>query len=216
MVWRRIWVALALALTLLALLVSLAFASITVPSTAYFGLPDSGTYISFSSETTLSSAYRESNFWYLDGYGFQVENGNMTITDFFKSNEHILKFTVTGETGTTSTSRFYTAGKGQPNDVLGAETWSYNSATGIVTVTVYHASTQEIQVWFTTQPPGGGGGITPTPTPDGGIPTPEPGGPSPEVPVEEPDYTLFYVVLFVGALIVLALSNQTKARRRRR
>ena len=123
---------------------------ITVPTNAYFGLPIYGTYINFNTETTFDNVYRENSYWYFDGYGFQVQNANMTITKFFTDNE--LKFMVSAPSGT-SAAKVYCAEKGKPTTVSGVSSWNYSEVTRIVTITVAHSSEQEIIIkWLRVGP----------------------------------------------------------------
>jgi len=112
-----------------------------------FTLPTYTTTIGFNTDRIFTSIYRMNNYWYFNGYGFQVQNANMTINTFFDNEQ--LSFTLTGETGNTSTTNIYTHGTGRPTNVYGSTSWSYNSATDILTITVLHSSTQEITVLWT-------------------------------------------------------------------
>ena len=117
---------------------TIVFKTITLGSNVYFGLPACKTYINFATPQILRSAYREDNFWYFNGYGFQVQNANITITNFFVNNE--LNFTVQAPVGTLSTIIIYIKDKGQPETVIGASDWSYDDATKILIITATHTS----------------------------------------------------------------------------
>ena len=111
--------------------------TITVPTTVHFGLTTYGTYINFNTAKTFNNVYRENNYWYFDGYGFQVQNANMSISNFFTGNK--LVFTVSAPSGT-STTEIYCGDRSKPGRVTGAKSWSYNKNTKICTVTVQHSS----------------------------------------------------------------------------
>jgi len=116
--------------------------TITVPTNFHFGIPTYGTYINFSIEKTFDNVYRENDYWYFDGYGFQVQNANMTITDYF-TNPCILKLTLNAPSGTTSTTQVYVGSKGVPRDFWienGTLSWNYNALTMILTLEAAHLS----------------------------------------------------------------------------
>ena len=72
-----------LALTILTFLVTNAYAhTITVPTNAYFGFGN-GYYIHFNPATTLSTAYRQNNYWYFNGHELSIQNTNLTVNTFF-------------------------------------------------------------------------------------------------------------------------------------
>ena len=120
---------------------------ITVPTNVHFGLPAYGTYISFASQQTFGTIYRENNYWYFNDYGLSVENANMTVNKYFESDE--LEFTVSAPTGTTSTTKVYCGSKGKPKRVDGATSWSYDNDTKICTITVTHSGMKKITVIWT-------------------------------------------------------------------
>jgi len=114
--------------------------TITVPTNFYFGIPRYGTYINFNTEKTFDNVYRENDYWYFDGYGFQVQNANMTITDYF-TNPYILKLTVNAPSGTASTTKVYVGDKGVPKEVWienGTLAWSYDASTTTLTLEATH------------------------------------------------------------------------------
>jgi len=114
--------------------------TITVPADFYFGIPTYRTYINFSTEKTFDNVYRENDYWYFDGYGFQVQNANVTITDYF-TNPCILKLTVNAPSETTSISKVNVGDKGGPRDVWienGTLAWSYNALTKTLTLEATH------------------------------------------------------------------------------
>jgi len=125
-------------------LTSHAYATITVPTNVYFGLPNYHTYINFDTSETFTTIQRENNYWRFNNYKFQVQNGNLTITKFFTDNQLI--FNVTAPSATTTTTRIYCGNQGKPATVTGATSWSYNDLTNILTVNILHSSPQQIIV----------------------------------------------------------------------
>lgn len=138
-----------LALTILALFInSVSAHTITVPTNTYFGLPEYLTYISFNPATTLNTAYRQNNYWYFNGYGFQTQNANMTITNFFQSNK--LKFTLKASTGT-STTKIYLPARA-PSTVTAISgtitSWNFNDTTSLLTIVAEHSSDVIVEATF--------------------------------------------------------------------
>lgn len=120
-----------------------------------FGLPTYHTYINFSSTQTFSSVSRTGDYLYFNGYGFRVQNGNLTITRFFEGtlSSRILQYTAYAPSSTTSTHNIYGgATLGEPIAVTGATSWSYNPTTYIITVTVLHSSPAVIEITWPTSP----------------------------------------------------------------
>jgi len=132
---------------LLLALTSTALATATTSSTCYFGNPALGTYINFENTQTLTTAYRQGDYWFFDSYRFQVQNANLTINKYFQNLQLI--FTVSAGSGVDSTTHIYIPGKSSPNNVTGATTWSFDWATSILTVNVHHASSQQIVASWT-------------------------------------------------------------------
>lgn len=126
-------------------------ASVFVPDTAYFGIPEYSTYINFNSQQTFGAVYREDSYWYFNDYGFQVQNANITISSFFENN-HLI-FTVSAPSGT-STSKVYVDNLGHPTSIKGATSYHYDSETKILTLTVSHSSNVEIDVSWSSSIPG--------------------------------------------------------------
>lgn len=124
--------------------------TIIVEPNVYFGLPQYGTYISFSTQQAFDLVYRELGYWYFDGYGFQVQNANITITNFGFAN-NILAYNLTG-TGTSS-SKIYVKEKGSPASVTGATFWNYDSPTKLLTVTATGSVTITVSWLYDTTPP---------------------------------------------------------------
>ena len=140
---------------------------ILFPTHTYFGLPAYGTYITFNTQKTFSNSCRENNYWYFDGYGFQVQAANITITDYFQTATNILKFSITAPSETTSTTKIYVSNKGQPSTIIGATSSSYDIPTKILTMHVSHHSTANIELqWGITPPP-----PPPPPTPPTEMPS---------------------------------------------
>jgi hypothetical protein len=141
------------------------FASWTIPTNTYFPLNAYGTYINFSSEQTFTNApYIENDYWYFDGYAFQVQNANLTITDFFTTNTNKLDFTISASSGT-STTKIYIYNKGDPEHLrfnsveYGYGThWSFDDSNLIVTITWAHSGNVNVEMIWDSSGGGGGGG----------------------------------------------------------
>jgi hypothetical protein len=125
------------------LLLTQTSASIIVPSTTYFGLPTYGTYINFQSEQTFDDIYRANDYWFFDGFGFQVQGANMTITSFFQN--YVLTFTLNAPSGV-STTKIDTHDYGEPSSVSGTTNWTYSQ--GILTIQANHSSIVTITISF--------------------------------------------------------------------
>jgi len=117
---------------------------VTVSTNVYFGLPIYATYINFNSESTFTWVYREDSYWYFDDFGFQVENANLTVTDFFEANADTLTFDVVANSGVNSITKVYCGGKGEPVSVSGATSYAFNNATNVLMANVTHQSNQQI------------------------------------------------------------------------
>ena len=195
-----------LALTILFLFVSNVYAhTVAVPTTAYFGFGNN-CYIKFASTQSFGTVYRENSYWYFGVYGFQIQNGNMTINTYFVNGELELK--VTPETGKTSTTKVYVADKGQPTIATGADSCSYNDTTKIVTITNSGGAIVTL-AWNPSayNPPPSGG---PPPAP----PPPPPATPPPIL--EAPKYVINfeYLGIFLFAVgSILLISMVAKARK---
>lgn len=57
-----------------------------------------------------------------------------------------LSFTVLGSTGNTSTTTIYSAGRGAPGEVTGVASYSYDSGSDVLTVTVTHSSDEVVVI----------------------------------------------------------------------
>lgn len=115
--------------------------TITVPTNTYFGF-GTGSYINFNTQQTFDTIKRENNLWYFDGYGFQVQNANATITNWFTNNK--LTFTVDAPSETTSVTKVYVGDKGEPAKVDGATSWNYDSSSRICIINVEHSSSKTV------------------------------------------------------------------------
>lgn len=122
---------------------------ITISPKVHFGLPPYATYINFSTQQTLTNLTlnNASWFWYFEEYGFQIQNANATITNFFIDNQ--LTLNVYAPTGNTSTTKIYCADKGEPISVKGATSWNYDSGTKILTANISHSSWGQLEIEWT-------------------------------------------------------------------
>ena len=165
-----------------------AYATVTVPATAYFGY-GTGAYTNFQSQQTFTSVYRESDMWYFNDYGLNVENANLTVTKYFDNEE--LDFTVDAGAGETSTSKIYCANLGEPYKLEGVRDWEYDGSTRIVTVHVDHQSSEDVKIYW--------GATASSPDAD------TTGGGTPEPP-SKPSFwsTQLLTLVFVIIIIVVA------------
>ena len=192
-----------LTLTILFLFISNVYAhTITVPRTTYFGFCNN-CYIKFASTQSFDTVYRESNYWYFGEYGFQIQNGNMSINTFFVRDE--LELEVTAETGKTSTTKVYVASKGEPTIVTGPDSWSYNDTTKIVTLTESDAAIITL-AWTPISPPGTPSYVPPPPAEQ---PPPTPPIELPKVPGAEFTYGIIVLVGVVAVATVVAIAGRT-------
>lgn len=203
-----------LALTILFLLVNSVYAhDISVPTNCYFGCTDYGTYISFNPAKTFDTTYRESNVWWFDGWGFQVSNGNVTVTDFFSSNPDKFYLTVSAPSGITSTSKLYLEKKGTPQTVeingqifQKGDKWTWDEATKILTITWVHASDANIVVNWVIQSQAGWNPWTPPVEPPPYIPPVE----LPKVPGAEFNYGIVILVGVVAVAVFVGVAGRSK------
>lgn len=117
--------------------------NISVPTNVYFGLPAYGTYINFSTQQTFGDIYRESNYWYYDTTGFQTQDANMTIT---RLEDQRITFTLEHTGPYISTTKVYVGSRGAPTTVDGANSWSYDTTTYILTISAVHFSEANINI----------------------------------------------------------------------
>jgi len=119
-----------------------------VPTNNYFGF-GTGSYVNFNKDMTFDSTktYLDNGFRYFDGYGFQAQNANITITNFFSDGK--LAFTVSASSGITSTTKIYCGYKGKPLEINPASAnGGYDDASKIQTITWLHSSAQPIElIW---------------------------------------------------------------------
>jgi len=59
-----------------------------------------------------------------------------------------LKLIIIGDNETTSTTKIYCGDKGEPLNVEGATSWSYDNATNILTIIIAHYSVQNVEVYW--------------------------------------------------------------------
>jgi len=124
--------------------------NITVPTNAYFGF-GTDCYIKFDTQQTFDAVKRKGTYWYFNDYGFQVQNANMTITNFFTNNK--LVFVTDAPSGITSTTRIYVGNKGKPYQIVvdGKQyPIRYDAATRILTIQISHSSPSKVVVNWST------------------------------------------------------------------
>ena len=132
------------------LFIGLVNATATVPSTTYFGFND--VYLNFGSTQVLSSnPYRVSNTWYFNGYAVNLEGANATLTSYYSNNLLIVALSSTA--GNNSAFTIDTGTHGAPVSVEGASSWSYDSASGVLTVLRFHvlAGAYTVRITFVAQ-----------------------------------------------------------------
>lgn len=66
---------------------------VVASTNAYFTIPTYSTQISFDSEQTFDTVYREATYWYFDNYKFSIEDADATITTLFT--DDLLEYTTT-------------------------------------------------------------------------------------------------------------------------
>ncbi|GEM_PF-3749807 len=202
---------------------SLAYATVTVPPTWHGGKnPPDNCYISFSTTHTFNQVYRdENNFWFFDGYGFYVTNANATITDFFESDQNILRIRLsTSSSQAIAELGIKPANKGMPRFIIINQTtyttpltskpefdnftencWYYDSSLNLIYIKAELHSAVTITVgWTVVYPPYVSPQPKPTPTP-----TPEP---TIQKPANE---TIIIIVSILAILIILILSRKRKS-----
>jgi hypothetical protein len=159
--------------------------TITVPPTNIFGLPLYNTRIGFSSVQSFDTVYRTADnnasfpsWLFIDGYGLQTVNLNITITRFFTGK--ILEYTITGTSG--GVLSIYNPLDADPYAVVGESSYSYNPTSHILTINLPNVGAASVD-WNTPTSGGGGGGSTPAPsstpipsTPPGSTPPSNDGG----------------------------------------
>ena len=154
MKWKSLLVLTSTILLSIFLLTPSALANdVTVPTTLHFGIPEYSGYISFDEAQTFDEVKRESSYWYFDDYGFQMRNGNMTVTNLFAEHDE-LEFRVSAASGVTSTSKVVVGtAKGKPHKVFIDNIehnegiyWTYDGPSNTLIITWTHASPAVVKV----------------------------------------------------------------------
>jgi len=204
-------------------LIFVATATVTIPPTWHGGkMPPDNCYISFSTTHTFNKVYRDlNNFWFFDNYGFYVANANATITDFFDSDQNILKVAVKGSPNTFAELKIIPYKKGMPRFIMLNQTvystpstsiqtflnthsdcWYYDPSNNIIYVKAQLHSTIVVTIsWKSPYPPY----VTPQPQPQPApAPTPQPAA---LLPLE-----CFLILLLVSttAIIIIAKTRKKK------
>jgi len=135
----------------LSVTVTVASATITVSPNVHFGFCNNN-YICFSTQQTFSAIYRTNNFWYFGSYGFNIENGNLTVT---KIEESELILNLSAPTGFTSTTKLVLPSKPSTVIINGYEkaegqNWTWNSNNNTLTLTYTHQSSAIIRILWKT------------------------------------------------------------------
>lgn len=135
----------------LTLLVTKAYGgTVTVPTTCRFGY-GTDAYFNFNTNQTFNTVYRENDYWHFDDYGFQVQNGNMTITDFFVY-KNKLNYTITALNDTASTVKIYISGYTCKavflNGTRQTENVNWTCASNITTINATHYSATSDTICF--------------------------------------------------------------------
>jgi len=106
----------------------------------YFGLSD-------IHEPTVSSNYfleHEKQSWprfaNLSSYDFLSYSNGYIACQHWESSMQRLSLSIQGELGESSTTQFYTYDRGEPLNVSGASSWSYNVSTKILTLNLEHST----------------------------------------------------------------------------
>jgi hypothetical protein len=81
------------------------------------------------------------------GFNFTRITGYATYTSISYSGNK-LSFTVSAPSGTSSTTKVYVGDKGEPSSVFGADFWSYDNSTKILTILSTHSSLIQIIIWW--------------------------------------------------------------------
>ncbi|MEM2261050.1 MAG: hypothetical protein QXK24_01230 [Ignisphaera sp.] len=144
-------------------------AGIDVSSYAHFGFMN-GCYINFASRQTFFSIYRENGMWFFNGYGFRIDDGNMTITQFFtepKPKTTLFKASISAPSLILSQTKIYIKDLGSPslvyvnNQEIEASgsyleftqkrdtTWFYDEGDKVVYIKIKHLSTMELEIVWT-------------------------------------------------------------------
>lgn len=181
-------------------------ASTYVSPSVFFGF-GTGSYVNFNTAKTLTSIYRENGFWFFNGYGFYVANGNLTVKKLMEGLE--IAFTVSGRSGTQGTCKLKVPSKPHTVTVNGQEWmegygWNWNPTENILTVMVTYASSVDVVLSWQTPPTGGPPVTPPTPTP----PSTPPVEPFPPPPIAPSDARLIFIVAVAGGAVALMVYRQ--------
>lgn len=90
-----------------------------------------------------------------DPFDVTLDGANITITQLFEDDTftaHII-----GADGVTSHTQIYVGNFGRPNQVRGATTWTYDESSQIVTINIFHQSSETITMVWSTSLIGAGG-----------------------------------------------------------
>ena len=99
--------------------------------------------------TPTSASVVASIWWYYQNLnepsttsGAYIIDGSEKMTSISHTTD-TLAFTVSGSPGKTSTTRVCCNHKGKPTSITGATSWSFDSSTNVLTITVTHPNTQQ-------------------------------------------------------------------------
>ena len=102
--------------------------------------------------TPTSASVVASILWYYKNVAEPVTDSGAYILDGSEKLSGIthhhddMQFTVTATSGKTSTTRLYCGSKGKPDLISGVDSWSYNTDSQVVTLTVTHSSDAVVTV----------------------------------------------------------------------
>jgi len=131
-------------------------AQIEVDPDLFFYLNKYNTKISFSYAVSFNEIkIEEDKIWFNDNW-FSVQNADITINDWFKTDDLTLKFSASASESIQSFIQFYCNGKNKPEKIYlnGQELienagWSYDYLTKILSISLYHSfSVMEISIKF--------------------------------------------------------------------
>lgn len=86
--------------------------------------------------------------WFPIGSLYIQTDYNTTLSAVSSSSTD-LTFTLTADSGVTSTTQVYCASRGRPTNVIGVSSWSYSQSTNRVTLNVVHSSPEEVILEWT-------------------------------------------------------------------
>jgi len=131
----------------------------TADGSVTFYLNPTGAYEDYANlqYTPTSAAVVATIWWYYENIAEPSTTSEAYLVDGSEKITSIthtlynLTFIINAEAGKTSTTRVYCGDRGEPIDVSGEDSWSYNSTTKIAVVTVTHSSNQTIVlIWIQT------------------------------------------------------------------